>query len=69
VVCQNHGVDLFEVDYYDLAERPVAEVREMLGAPPKGPGSVEAGSVGLFDLAGMSETQRRAIAQRRGGTP
>ena len=68
VVCQNYGVDLFEVDYYDLAERPVAEVREMLGVPPKRPGSVEAGSVGPFALEGMSETQRRAIAQRRGGT-
>ena len=68
VVCQNYGIDLFEVDYYDLAERPIAEVREMLGVPPKGSGSVEAGSVGVFALAGMSETQRRAIAQRRGGT-
>ena len=44
VVCQRYGVDLFEVDYYDLAARPVAEVREMLGVPPKGPGAVEAGS-------------------------
>jgi hypothetical protein len=68
VVCQNYGIDLFEVDYHNLAERPVPEVREMLGIPPKGPGSVEAGSVGLFDLAGMSETQRRTVAQRRGGT-
>ena len=68
VVCQDYGVDLFEVDYYDLAERPVAEVSEMLGVPPKGSGSVEAGSVGPFDLAGMSETQQRAIAQRRGAT-
>ena len=68
VVCQNFGVDLFEVDYYDLARRPVAEVREMLGVPRKKPGSVEAGSVGPFALEGMSETQRRAMAQRRGGT-
>ena len=69
VVCQRYGVDLFEVDYYALAERPVAEVGEMLGVPPKGPGAVEAGCVGPFALEGMSETQRRAIAQRRGGTP
>jgi hypothetical protein len=67
-VCQKHGVDLFEVDYYDLADRPVAEVREILGTPPKGSGAVEVGSVGLFALDGMSEIQRRAIAQRRGGT-
>jgi hypothetical protein len=68
VVCENYGVDLFEVDYYDLAARPVEEVREMLGIPPKAPGSVEAGSVGPFAPEGMSETQRRAVAQRRGGT-
>jgi len=66
VVCQSYGVDLFEVDYDAVAERPVAEVREMLGVPPKGPIAVEAGSVGLFDLAGMSEAQQRAVAQRRG---
>ena len=51
------------------ATRPVDEVREMLGIPPKGPAALEAGSVGPFDLEGMSETQRRALAQRRGGTP
>jgi hypothetical protein len=68
VVCQRSAVDLFEVGYYDLAERPVADVREMLGVPPKGSGSIEAGSVGLFDLEGMSETQRRAAVARRGGT-
>ena len=36
--------------------------------PTEGTGSVEAGSVGPFALEGMSETQRRAMAQRRGGT-
>ena len=69
VVCLNYGVDLFEVDYYELAERPVAEVGELLGVPPKGSGAIEAGSVGPFALSGMSETQQRALAQRRGGTP
>jgi len=68
VVCDTYGVDLFEVDYYDIAGRPVAEVREVLGVPPKGPGSIEAGSVGPFHPDGMSETQLRAMAQRRGGT-
>jgi hypothetical protein len=65
VVCQSFRVDLFEVDYYELAERPVAEVREMLSVPPKGPPALEAGSAGLFDVAGMSETQQRALARRR----
>ena len=67
VVCENYGVDLFEVDYYELAGRPVAELREMLRVPPKGPACVDAGSVGLFALEGMSETQQRAIAQRQRG--
>jgi hypothetical protein len=69
VVCTDYGVDLFEVDYYAVAERSVAEVREMLRVPPKGAGALEAGSVGLFVPEGMSETQRRALAQRRGDTP
>jgi len=68
VVCDAYGVDLFEVDYYDLAARPVAEVGEMLGVPPKGSGAVQAGSVGPFVPEGMSETQRRAVERRRGGT-
>jgi hypothetical protein len=68
IVCTNYGVDLFEVDYYALAECPVADVRERLGFPPKGLGAVEAGSVGLSAPEGMSETQRRAGARRRGGT-
>ena len=67
VVCDKYGVDLFEIDYHDLAGRPVPEVRELLGVPPKGTGSIEAGSVGPFELEGMSETQRRALMQRRGG--
>jgi len=68
VVCQNNNIDLFEVDYYTIADRPVEEVRESLGVPAKGASALEAGSVGLADLAGMSETQQRMIAQRRGGT-
>ncbi|MFA5883763.1 MAG: hypothetical protein WDA60_07925 [Acidimicrobiia bacterium] len=68
VVCQRNNVDLFEVDYYALAARPVEEVREMFAVPPKGSGAVEAGSVGLFDLAGMSEIQRQRFEELRGGT-
>jgi hypothetical protein len=66
IVCDCFGVDLFEVDYYAIADRPVAEVREMLSMPPKSETALESGSAGLFDLEGMSETQRRAYAQRRG---
>ena len=66
VVCDRYGVDLFEVDYYELADRPVGEVRELLGMPPKSAGAIEGGSAGLFDPEGMSENQRRVVAQRRG---
>jgi hypothetical protein len=66
VTCGHYSRDLFGVDYYALARRPVAEVRELFGVLPKSSGAIEGGSVGLFDLAGMSETQRRAFMQRRG---
>jgi hypothetical protein len=66
VVCDRYGVDLFEVDYHELAHRPVGEVRELLGVPPKSAGAIEGGSAGLFDLEGMSEAQQRAAAKRRG---
>lgn len=68
VVCDRCNMDLFEVDYYALAHRPVGEVREMLHVPSKSVDATEGGSVGLFDLAGMSENQRRVVAQRRGET-
>jgi hypothetical protein len=66
VVCDRYGVDLFDVDYYELADRSISEVRELLKIPPKSPGAIESGSVGTFDPEGMSEYQRRAAAQRRG---
>jgi len=66
LVCGCFGRDLFEVDYHELAARPVGEVRDLLGVPPKSPGAVQGGSSGTFDLAGMSDIQRQAVAQRRG---
>ncbi len=66
VVCLHYGVDLFDVDYDTLADRPVGDVREMLGIPPKSSAAIESASAGLFDPAGMSEMQRRAVAKRRG---
>ncbi len=68
VVSEVHGADLFDVDYHELSERPVGDVREMLGIPAKSSGAIEGGSVGPFDLAGMSETQRQVVARRRGDT-
>ena len=66
VVCDAYGVDLFEVDYYELADRPVEELRDRLEIPPKSAAAIEGGSNGVFDLEGMSENQRRAAALRRG---
>lgn len=65
-VCEQFGVDLFEVDYHQLADKPVGEVRERLTIPSKSSGAIDGGSAGLFDLEGMSENQRRIYAQRRG---
>ena len=66
VVCDRYGVDLFEVDYHELAARPVGEIRELLDVPPKSSHAIEGGSAGLYDLEGMSENQRRVVARRRG---
>jgi hypothetical protein len=67
VVWQRHGEDLFDFPYHEHATRPVDEVRAMLGVPPKSANALEAGSAPLCSLEGMSETQRRAFAARRGG--
>jgi hypothetical protein len=62
--CKNRDTDLFDVDYYELADRSVDEVRDMLGVPPKAIRAIECGSVGLFDPAGMSDRQRSAAQCR-----
>ena len=67
-VCDCYGVDLFEVDYYELADRPVDELRDRLMMPPKSSAAIEGGSAGVFDLEGMSEIQRQFAAQRREGS-
>jgi hypothetical protein len=66
-VSVRYGIDLFDVDYYTVADLPAAEVRERLFIAPKSKGAVEGGSAGTFDLDGMSEIQRRFVAQRAGG--
>jgi hypothetical protein len=69
VVCDRYGVDLFDVDYYELADRPLGAIRELLSIPAKSSDAIEGGSAGLFDLEGMSENQRRFVEQRRGEGP
>ncbi len=61
-LCDRLGVDLLEVDYHDYAALPVIDVCRDLGIEPKGERAVSAGSVGVFDLAGMSRIQREYAA-------
>lgn len=68
VVCERVGVDLFELDYHVLAERPVEEVRAQLGVPEKSPAARESGSPGLFDREGLSELQKRYLDEHSGST-
>jgi hypothetical protein len=66
VVCERYGTDLFDVDYHGLVGRSVEEVQRLLGLSAKSTAAIEGGSVGPFDPLGMSETQRRIAAERRG---
>jgi hypothetical protein len=61
-LCERLGMDLLEIDYHDLAGRPIPEVRDELGLGPKGDGALAAGSPGAFDLAGMSRSQQEYAA-------
>jgi hypothetical protein len=66
MVWQRHDADLFEFPFIEHATKPVDEVRALLGMPPKSLTALEAGSAPLCSLEGMSETQRRVYAERRG---
>jgi hypothetical protein len=61
-LCERLGMDLLEIDFHDLAGRPIPEIRAELGLGPKGDGAVAAGSPGAFDLAGMSRSQQEYAA-------
>jgi hypothetical protein len=67
VIWQRCNKDLFDLNYHEHAARPVDEVREIIGVPPKSEAALVAGSAALDSFEGMSETQRRVVAQRRGG--
>jgi hypothetical protein len=51
------GQDLLELDFHELAGRPVDDVRDQLGIGAKGERAVAVGSPGAFDPAGMSRMQ------------
>jgi hypothetical protein len=61
-LCDRLDVDLFEVDFHELAARPLPEARAELGLGAKGPAALAAGSPGAFDPAGMSNIQRQYAA-------
>jgi hypothetical protein len=64
-ICEARDQDLFEVDFHALAKQPVEEVREVLAVAPKSAPSLEAGSAGAFELAGMSQKQQQVFAERQ----
>lgn len=74
---ESHGrdgspdVDLLDVDWISLADRPVEELRAELGIGPKAPAAVDAGSVGPWEPGGISEFQHAAGIARaeREGEP
>lgn len=60
------SVDFFRVDWFDLADRPVAEVRERFTLTPKSDRARRAGSVGPWEPGGISPFQvnsGRALAE------
>ncbi len=64
IVSETYRTDLFEVDYHELADRQVSEVRTLLGMPEKSPDALRSGSAGTFERAGMSERQQRIADER-----
>lgn len=72
-------VDFLAVDWFTLADRPVAELRDAFGIVPKSDKALAAGSVGPWEPGGISEyqyetAQERAAAEGRvyeahGATP
>ncbi|MEY2474982.1 MAG: hypothetical protein QOG87_297 [Actinomycetota bacterium] len=51
------GPDFLRVDWFDLADRPVEEVRRTFGVTPKAPRAMQAGAVGPFEPGGISAFQ------------
>lgn len=50
-------VDLLGTDWFDLADRPVEELREAFGVVPKSDAALAAGSVGPWEPGGISPYQ------------
>jgi hypothetical protein len=63
LVSEAFGHDLFQVDYHELADRPIEDIRKELCFPPKSEAAIAGGSVGPFDAEGLTEFQRDAACQ------
>jgi len=64
--------DFLDVDWFDIADRPVTVVRAEIGLTDKSPAAVAAGSAGPWEPGGISAYQlqaARALAQGREFTP
>lgn len=53
----NGSHDFLEVDWFDLADRPLAVVRDEVGLTPKSAAAVAAGSAGPWQPGGISDYQ------------
>ncbi|HEX8805185.1 MAG TPA: hypothetical protein VF743_13355, partial [Acidimicrobiales bacterium] len=59
-VTGDDSIDYLQLDWFALADRPVADVRERFGLRPKSEEVVAAGSVGPWEPGGISPFQLRA---------
>ncbi|MGO8871285.1 MAG: hypothetical protein ACLQPH_07755 [Acidimicrobiales bacterium] len=58
------GRDLLTVDWFEFADRPLAEVRNLVGLPQVSERARAAGSAGPGEPGGISEFQKAAARQR-----
>ncbi|HKF91045.1 MAG TPA: hypothetical protein VKC52_06145 [Acidimicrobiia bacterium] len=68
-LCTDHvtgsdSIDYLRLDWFALAERPVAEVRARFNVTPKSDDAVKAGSVGPWQPGGISPFQERAAREQ-----
>ena len=65
----SESVDFLRVDWFELADRPIEEVRQMFGVEPKSPEAREAASMNAWEPGGISPYQLasgQAMAARLG---
>jgi len=66
-----HSLDFLGIDWFELASRPLDELRQLFAIRPKSDAARQAGSVGPWEPGGISEYQLaagRALAEPEGRT-